>query len=65
MKQKKQTLTLNKNTVANLELNSLKGGIPTTTVTLTDPDKCKTFDLSNCNTWEFPICNNCDSTPCP
>ena len=62
MKTKKRMkgLTLNKSTISNLHLNSLKGGIPTTTesMRLDCPfsKDCQTFDLTNCESWEFPIC---------
>jgi hypothetical protein len=62
MKHKKRvkSLTLNKSTIANLEMNSARGGVPTTTYTMRldcDLSKdCLTFDLTNCESWEFPGC---------
>jgi len=63
-----RSLKLNKSTIANLELNSVKGGIPTTTesMRLDCPlsEDCLTFDLTNCQTWEFPTCPGGTDT-CP
>ena len=41
-------LSLNKDTIANLEMNEAKGGALT--------DGCQTFRITNCESWEFPIC---------
>lgn len=66
MKKKKLTkgLTLNKSTISNLEgMEGIKGGFTGGVCTA----QCQTFDLSNCQTWEFPICQPCtnNSVTCP
>jgi len=55
MKTKKfgKILSLEKETISNL--GHFLGGVRGKTLT------CQTFDLSNCETWEFQICNPCNS----
>ncbi len=59
MKPKKifKNLPLSKETIVNLDSLKVKGGIP---YPLTRT--CKTFDLSNCETWEVLICKPCNTT---